>query len=134
VDCRFAAARCAGHRQETTRSCHGEGKGGAESNRRLAARLADGDELAQRLEHIAKHSEELSAGFTARRSGGSAAVQTSAFKKDVAADRALDLLAKYGDGRRPTTMPDGHFYRTARLLSGQKGNMARACAAALSDK
>jgi hypothetical protein len=89
---------------------------------------------AQRLEHIARHSEELSAGFTAKRSGGSAKMQTLAWKKDVAADRALDLLAKYGDGRRPTTMPDGHFYRIARLLSGQKSDMARACASALSDR
>jgi hypothetical protein len=89
---------------------------------------------AQRLEHIAKHSEELSAGFTAKRSGGSANVQTLAWKKDIAAVRALDLLTTYGDGRRPTTMRYGDFYRIARLLSGQKGNMARACSSALSDR
>ena len=89
---------------------------------------------AQRLQHIDKHSEKLSASITAKRSGGSAAVQTSAFKKDVAADRALGLLTTYGDRRRPTTMRYGDFYRIAPLLSGQKGNMARACASALSDK
>jgi hypothetical protein len=89
---------------------------------------------AERLKHIAKHSEEMSASIAAKRSGGSAAVQTSAFKKYVAADQALGLLTAYGDGRRPTTMRGGDFYRIARLLSGQKGNMARACASALSDK
>ena len=133
VGCRFAATCAAGHRQEATRSGHGEVK----KVQQAIDLLPHGWRMAmrtQKLDRAIAQSEELSASITATRSGGSAEVQTIALKKDVAAAQALDLLAKYGDGCRPTTNPDGKFYRIARLLSGQKSDMARACASALSDK